>query len=133
MSVWGHCTPCCLGRMQVEQYKIRLKELSGGAVKAVGTFDTRIEDTLEQVRKDLVKQLEANETKIREKNGRTLVGVPSWETQRPLVDMVLEKLLAAMSSVFLGTLDSDFSVHINELRKALKVHHMKDSFLCDKL
>lgn len=59
-------------------------------------------------------------------------GVPTWESQWEIVAVVLEKLLCALSNVFMGSIDSTFTTDIYALRKAFRTSHPRDSYVCFK-
>jgi len=56
--------------------------------------------------------------------------VPSWDSQHKVVGLTLEKLVAARSQVFLGSIESTFTKGIQEMREAFGSRNSNDSYVC---
>lgn len=112
----------------MEGFKGKLGTLSGGQLRVVQlpTSVTR------GIHKDLWYTLLRRGQVAGSPQGANASGIPSWESQLSLIGLTLEKLIAARSQVFLGSVESTFTHGILQMRKSFATQSSKDSYVCFK-
>lgn len=121
--------------MQLQRFKDRLQQLSVQVLTVKQLPNATIDSVHQSLLQSFSRQgiiLKGDGTGGGEGGPELPRGVPTWESQWEIVAVVLEKLLCAMSTVFLGSIDSTFTTDIYALRKAFRMSHPRDSYVCFK-
>lgn len=114
--------------LQVKGFKAKLGKLSSGQLSVVQLPAS----VTSSVHKDLWFALQHRGMVAGSREGCNASGIPSWESQHKVVGLTLEKLIAARSHVFLGSVESTFTRGIEDLRKSFGVWNRNDSYVCFK-